>query len=344
MAEPKKMTPQFAGKKTLNEGMNFDAPKYAIAGRQAGRYERTTKALAEYAGKTYGYEMKRLIAMNEETDLEPPALSNSPSKMEELAWGKEYDMYLRQRKEYQDNKAKVFAIIYSQCDEPLKNRLETCDDFIKADKARDVISLLKLIKKEAYEATDRMYTARQAVEALQQLVHTKQGDREGLLSYYKRYTSVVEMAEATYGPVNPIEAAKKLKLYSRDRDKAIDKTRRQMLAYLFMQNANQKYKPLLDGIHDDFTLGDDRYPDTIESAYEILEQYARQHKLHEKRGGSREDKVELNFAQMSKTQLRKHGLCFKCKKKWTPGHGCEKTEEIAETETGAQMTQAAWMI
>ena len=101
----------------------INAPKYTSTGGVAGKYEKTTKAIAEYAGKEYGYEMKVLVLEGQETVYTEPTLSDRPTKREELAWDKKYDMYLRKADQYDEHKAKVFATVFGHCDESMKNTL-----------------------------------------------------------------------------------------------------------------------------------------------------------------------------------------------------------------------------
>ena len=53
---------------------DIKAPKFssAASGEQAGRYEKTMKAVAEYVAIEYGYEMKVLVMHGKETVFEPP--------------------------------------------------------------------------------------------------------------------------------------------------------------------------------------------------------------------------------------------------------------------------------
>ena len=209
-----------SGKSNTNDGDDIHVPKYTIAAGQAGRFEKTTKGIGEQIGKKYGYEMKMLITNAEETTFTPPTLPDEPTKHQELAWGKEYDMYLRKKQKYEDDKARVFAIIFDHCDEPMKNRLEGQKECREAEKNRDVIELIKIIKNAAYGATDKKYPARQAVEALKQLTKMWQGHEEHLTSYYRRFVSLTERVEASFGDLVPDAAAQKSKDYKKDAEKA----------------------------------------------------------------------------------------------------------------------------
>lgn len=321
---------------TANEDI-IKAAKYTIAAGQAGRYERTTKAIGEYVGKLYGYEMKILILELKETTFQPPDLPDQPTKVQEMAWSKEYDLHLKKRDRYEEDKAKVFTTIYSHCDEPMKNVLESKEAYRKADQQRNVIALLQLIKEAAYDANDRKYPARQAVDALRQLMMIWQGDQEQLTAYYRRFTSLIERVEASYGDIEPIAVAKKDSKYRKDTTKAIARARERMLAYLFVRGANKEYKPLVDGLNDDYTLGDDRYPETIEEAFEILTEYGK--RFNNKPKKQKEDRMGMVFTQMSKEEMMKKGLCFKCGKHGHRAADCIPKVKDDEKKIAANMAQ-----
>ena len=55
---------------------------------------------------------------------------------------------------YDDQKGKVFALLMNQCDEPVKNKIDSHEDYAKAEKDRDVIALLVKIKTESHNANN----------------------------------------------------------------------------------------------------------------------------------------------------------------------------------------------
>jgi hypothetical protein len=41
-----------------------------------------------------------------------------------MKWSKDYDIYIKKKTKYDEEKAKVFDIILGQCDEPMQNKVE----------------------------------------------------------------------------------------------------------------------------------------------------------------------------------------------------------------------------
>jgi len=133
------------------------SPKYSFAkgGSQASLYEKKTQSIGEYVGREYGQLMRMLVLQLKEATLPVPQLPDQATEQQKLIWGKDYDMYLKKKDRYEDDMAKVFAFILSQCDEDMKNKLRSDSTFEAIDDTFDVISLLTMIKDAVYNAHDK---------------------------------------------------------------------------------------------------------------------------------------------------------------------------------------------
>jgi hypothetical protein len=91
---------------------------------QAHTHTRTTKAIAEFAGRTISKNMKILIKRSQEATFTKPVLqtsgagtSSDPGKVSTRAEIETYKIeqtqYLRDIREYQKEKEKMFAIIFN---------------------------------------------------------------------------------------------------------------------------------------------------------------------------------------------------------------------------------------
>eukprot|EP00977_Amphora_coffeiformis_P025916 scaffold23103_cov111-Amphora_coffeaeformis.AAC.1 len=152
----------------------------SVAGKQACGYNETTKAIAEYVGRTYGYEMKRLVMNgNDSTPVEPTyPEGDNPSERDKAVWSKQYDQFLREQRKYNDDKAKVFTIVYGKCDKAMKNRIESQGAYASVEATNDVVGLLQLIKDAAYDSNEKKYPPMQAAMALKRLMMMRQYDNE----------------------------------------------------------------------------------------------------------------------------------------------------------------------
>jgi hypothetical protein len=93
---------------------------------QADMYLCTTEANADFVGVESGRDMKMLVKYGTEKTFTEPRIPRSdettPGLMEKYKI--ELQIFHREKKEFQDNKAKVFVIILGQCTHNVKSKLE----------------------------------------------------------------------------------------------------------------------------------------------------------------------------------------------------------------------------
>ena len=154
------------------------------ANRQADECTKATKAIGEHVGRVHGKEMKSLVLhLQEGNPKEPDCPSDSSATEKDKAvWGKLHDWCLKKQEVCDDYKAKVFAIVMSQCAEVMKNRVEgTTVEFVDTEAKYDVIRLLKTIKSVACGSDNKTCPHMQAGGALKQLVNMHQQSKETVL-------------------------------------------------------------------------------------------------------------------------------------------------------------------
>jgi hypothetical protein len=65
------------------------------------------------------------------------------TKQDEMKWTIDYDVIIKKKTKYDDEKAKVFAIILSHCDEPMKNKVEGHPKYAQMEQDCDVAACWK---------------------------------------------------------------------------------------------------------------------------------------------------------------------------------------------------------
>jgi len=309
---------------------------YGLANsKQADQYTKTTKAIAEYVGRVYGPEMKVLVSLGKESvPKEPEFPKDSTDEKAKAIWSKKYDLYAKKSDKYVEYKAKTFTVVFGQCDEPMKNHLESHDDYEEAVEKYDVVALLRIIKDAAYDANDRKYPSLQAAKALKNLMMCRQGEKETLLAYYTRFISQVEIVERAYGPIAPEEVAKKDKRYAKNKDDVVQAKRDEMLAVLFMEGASKQICGyMLKKLQDDYSLGDDKYPVNVQQALQVLQLNSK--KLKKTDDGER---PALAFAQTGP-------LCWKCGKRGHKRKDCPEQQaqtDASNTQVGSSEERLPW--
>ena len=330
----------------------------SVAGKQADRYTKTTKAIAEYVGRVYSHEMKQLVLNGTESvPVEPDyPEGDTPSDRDKSVWSKRYDHFLREETKYNDHKAKVFTIVYGQCEKAMKNQIESQAAFASVESNMNVAGLLRLIKDVAFDSNDKKYPPMQAAWALKRLVTARQHEKEDLVDYYKRFQGLMEMVERAYGDLAPAVLAEKDQAYKRDAEGVTMAERNKMLAYMFLDGADKTmFGYLVKNMGNDYALGNDTYPEDVESALQVLLLY--QEGVHRKSTKKKiiqrdnDEMVELSFAQLTKNQLRKRGMCFTCGKKGHTAPQCPHRGEpgmkmitmVDETQNLQTAVGGSWM-
>ena len=119
---------------------------------QADMYLRTTEAIADFVGVEYGRDMRMLVKHGTEKTFTEPRIPRSddttPGLMEK--YKTELRIFHREKKEFQDNKAKVFVIILGQCTHNVKSKLENELGYATLEMNDDVVGLLKQLKQMAF--------------------------------------------------------------------------------------------------------------------------------------------------------------------------------------------------
>ena len=95
---------------------------------------------------------------------------------------------------------------------------------------------------------------------------------------------------------------------------------------------------LVNNMGNDYALGNDTYPEDVESTLQVLLLY--QEGVHQKSTKKKNiqrnngEMVELSMVQLTKNQLRKRGMCFTCGKKGhtAPGERGMKMIMVDETQ------------
>ena len=335
---------------TTADGLDGHRYEVSRSATTVDKHAKTTRAIAEYVGKKFGHEMMILVLHQEETVYTVPVLTENASRQDELMWSKDYDLYLKKKNQYDQDKARVFMIVLGQCDETIKNRIEADAKYDNVVKESNVAVLIRMIKQSAFDSHGKEYAPKVAAMAIKQLASIHQLEDESLVQYYNRFKDMVERFDRVHGPLIPTAVAQKEKSRKTSQEKE-SIAREKVSVMLFMEGSHRGFRPLLRDFESDYTLGVAKYPSTLEEALQIMTVHEGQpvyksimKKSNRKKGGN-EEPVEHAFGQVTKKEMRKKGQCFKCGKKWSRGHICEKTEsDEVNTETGAQMTQAAWMI
>jgi hypothetical protein len=177
--------------------------QYFQAGFPSGHFAAMTRAIGEFVGKEFGHEMRMLVLYGKEASIVPPTLDASATKQGEMKWSKDYDVFIKKKTKYDDKKAKVFAIVLSHCNEPMKNKVEGHQKYTQKEQDCDVAAMLEVIKESAFDLHEQQYSACQAASAWKQLAYCHQQEDETIVQFYQQFMETVDHTERMYGTIMP---------------------------------------------------------------------------------------------------------------------------------------------
>jgi hypothetical protein len=258
--------------------------------KQSGNFEGTIDHLANYVGSKYehGGEIRNLIEnltpffLVQPTDL---PTTPAPTPTETKIWELKITAYVKKDQKIEDNVRKVYSLIWGQCTDFMKSKLETIPNFQAISDSQDVLELLKEMKGFIYKFDNENYTAQSLVEAMDKLHHLYQGKYMTNSQFLEQFKSMVAVIEHYGGSVgkNPKMEQQELveitnaeydpiTVYSAVVKKAAEKAAKERaLACMFLNRAYQiKYLDMVTDLHNDYVKGNDSYPATLKDAYALL--------------------------------------------------------------------------
>jgi Zinc knuckle len=293
---------------------------YGIPG-QTDRYIKTTKAIAEQVGKTYGKEMWRLVNDREETEFEEPKDPGDAATKGQL---EKYKMLLKahidEMKEYKKQKAKVFRIIMGQCSPTMKNKIENLPDYEELEDDDDVVKLLTKMRELVYSTENVQYEYWTMQASMRSLMIMRQGEKESLGSFSKRFLAQLEVTESVWGTLSPMKlkgSATDLQVKARDK----------YLACVFLAGVDRsRYKSVLDDLNNDFLTGVVSYPEDVPGMVALLSNRRGGGASNKKMDAIRDGAFSVGFSQMDRK-------CYKCGKKGHIAKFCKEKEESDDDAT-----------
>ena len=114
-------------------------------------YEKIVEKLVAYVIKEFkrGQDLEMLIKTNVDdfskaTGLDEPDITNEDAKSQAKLTknGKKLDMYLKREDAYNENKTKLFSVIYGQCTPKMVAGLKSQDGFTEKETKKDVVWLI----------------------------------------------------------------------------------------------------------------------------------------------------------------------------------------------------------
>jgi hypothetical protein len=315
---------------------------------QADRFMKTTLAIADYVGVQYSWDMRLLVKNREEKVFIEPSSPEAtaatvttgvatrsqagteaeaqagPGAAEMARYKVKLGEHLKDVRQYQDDKAKVFVVILGQCTIAVLSWLENGTGFKKLESDRDVKGLLDKLEQMAFSAGGVHDPYVTLLDSLKRFVGISQGPKEGVARYHKRFETSAKVLEGHWGDFYPTNLVKDGVTKETVQDK--------MLARAFLMGADkQRFGALFEDLNNSYLAGIDKYPESFEATLTFLSNYQDKAKGLAKSGDGMNEGVGASFAQRQGRNLSKV-QCFACKQFGHYANKCPNLKSLAQSE------------
>ena len=292
---------------------------------QAQAYHKTTKALADYAAQkmTAGKEIWTLIHEGKEATFEDPEDPGNGATPGQVAVYKGLYFEMRKnRQQYVDDKFKTFRLIMGQCTGTMRQKMEAIPEFKEWESKSNVVALLKAMKELVYSSDKGQHPAWVAQAQMKKLVLTQQEPNESLENFTKRFEAQLEVTEQHWGQLTPWK-------FKSERETKQVTERDQYLACMYLNNTDRgRYKPVIDELGNDFTMGNDNYPSNIAGVVTMLS-----NRRGDRPNRKIDDMKDGNFTSFGQVPFRTTKKCHYCGKKGHLAFECKKKKAEQEGQS-----------
>ena len=282
-----------------NESLNGNIFDFGSHGHRE-MYSKTMKAINNYIGQTFDNpgDIQTTIEQMEKYEIPMPLEPDNygtedENKTEALIFEKQINRYILREELLNNNITKVFSLVWGQCTDTLKAKLESTNNWKDIQKNKDALQLLKEIKNIIFKFEDESYPMHSLFKANESVYLIKQQEDESNVKYYERFCNAVEAAEQ-YGACFGVDEAtlmtdeeyrelsQRQQQSKAEKDKAKKRVKEKYLAYIFINKLDaNKYGNLKKELQNDYAKGKNNYPGTVLEAYKLLTNYR-----YEKRNGN----------------------------------------------------------
>jgi len=317
---------KFTGANEALKGKIFD-----VTSREAvHQFADTLKAVADYVGQqyTHGGDVRFMIEnLQDFTFVRPPNPQDASDQYELESWKKQLDLHWKRRGIYEDNKMKLYSLIWGQSTKSTQSKLETHDDFQDCRNAYDSLKLIKILREFVFKSDDRQYKYKAEDQAKRNYYNLRQTPEMSCQEYFERVRNVVDVIKSLGGslvddmhlPDELPEVRPRSGYTNEQRASAREKIQNKTIAYGILVRADRsRYGKLIEEIENDYLKGNNDYPKTPTEAYNLLVNY-RSYNHNKRPAGQGGGLDHVAFVTEGKRQRQEgepkyypHIKCFKC--------------------------------
>jgi hypothetical protein len=260
---------KFKGKCKDLEGFVFDANRY----NQADEFMKTLNEIIDYVGANYenGDDVRAAIEVGTKPEIskpvKPEARGGKIDETDELIWKCEIDCYVRRKATLDSNLRKAFSLVWGQCTDIMREKLEALPNFANIKSEFDVLALLKEMKTINFKFEDQKYPYGSVYFAMKRFCTYRQTDQDTNNQHYDKFNNIVNVLDSygimlgqedmllesdqVYSSLNDTQKKKEENIVQ-----ARKRNRERFLAFCFIvKSDNGRYQDLKTDLENDYTKG-----------------------------------------------------------------------------------------
>jgi hypothetical protein len=267
---------------TFNTRQNRFAAQFTQSRKNVANYLQRTSASEGYlVAKTVRTGKEQTIALPAAVDTKAPDAADLKIIRDE-----EVKMIAKRRLKLQDSLKKGYATVYDQCSQEVRDKLEATDDWDKTQRDQSLHELIQKIKRTCVGFDDHKQEVFNLVQALKTLFLFMQGEKDTIDKYGHNFRSLWDTVEAFGGSPGihkglvdgllkePGRVTNPTNITADERKATEEEANESVKAALLISGAEkQRYGKLKEELANNYLLGSDQYPDTLDKALRILGNY-----------------------------------------------------------------------
>ena len=255
-----------------------------VGSRSADLFIKSKKAVANYVGRTYQHsgDIRRAIETLTLPTIPLPTAPVADPMPPLLAaiFSEQVKEYVKQTSRLQENIKRLWALVWGQCSDTIRTRLQALDTYENMHAASDGLRLLVAIKDLMYNVQEQKYVPLSIHLAKRQFFLLSQG-RNTVGEYYEQFKNQTDVLDHIGAGIGHDDAITRQVLRTQGID-IEDATEAQeeaaetqgiewYLALAFLMGSDRsRFGRLLEKLENDFTAGHDNYPKTLTDTYNML--------------------------------------------------------------------------
>ena len=190
-------------KKFVGVNAGLQGKVFEINARDAvHQFAETIKAIADYVGQeyTHGGDIRYMVENFEDFALERPENPiDEEDRFEIESWKKQLDLYWKRMGIYQDNKMKLYSLVWGQSSKTTQSKIETHASYQQCKSRYDSLGLLKIIREFVFKSDDRQYKYKAEDQAKRAYYNLRQTPEMSCQEYFERVRNIVEVIKSLGG-------------------------------------------------------------------------------------------------------------------------------------------------